>query len=444
MSFNKASRLFPQYSENLLRIYFSRPDLMKQFNLYDQSSVIELQRWLEEYGYDEYSIPHEKRYFAKELTSTNQNASVAIFGLTNINSGVNSLASRLKKQVELLGLNAVLVPLNLRNDNRFRCNSKPLIDLPKFPIFALTPSEFLSCQNNLTIEIVDPAKAILYFAWETSRIPKEWVNVVRKVKSIWTVSDYCKGIISEFVSPKKISVLPIPYAGRKKRLVGNDDLLRILKIKKKEYFLFQADYYSCLERKNVLGAIKAYKYSIAKDHNIKLLLHIKNLPRKHLWRDLISNEINRDSTILLLEKDLTEFQNHQLLVHSYALISLHRSEGYGLSIMDAISYGVPTIVSRYSGNLMFCNDLNSILISGREVKVGKNAAKIYKDSQGSWFDADIFDATEKINQLIKSHRLYDSISNEGKKLENLLSSEKISRNLWHLLTEKNTFRFNFK
>jgi glycosyltransferase involved in cell wall biosynthesis len=43
-------------------------------------------------------------------------------------------------------------------------------------------------------------------------------------------------------------------------------------------------------------------------------------------------------------------------------VSLHRSEGLGFTIAEAMSYGKPVIATGYSGNLTFMHEENSYLV----------------------------------------------------------------------------------
>ena len=52
----------------------------------------------------------------------------------------------------------------------------------------------------------------------------------------------------------------------------------------------------------------------------------------------------------------------ELLSSLDVYVSLHRSEGFGLTCAEAMALGVPVIASGYSGNLDFMNAENSLLV----------------------------------------------------------------------------------
>jgi glycosyltransferase involved in cell wall biosynthesis len=74
---------------------------------------------------------------------------------------------------------------------------------------------------------------------------------------------------------------------------------------------------------------------------------------------------------------------------AYVLAS--RGEGWGRPFMEAMAMGLPTIGSRWSGNLEFMNDGNSWLVDGELVPVAENAEFFpTRLTQGHrWFEPDV-------------------------------------------------------
>ncbi|HEX6458944.1 MAG TPA: glycosyltransferase [Thermoleophilaceae bacterium] len=73
---------------------------------------------------------------------------------------------------------------------------------------------------------------------------------------------------------------------------------------------------------------------------------------------------------------------------AYVLAS--RGEGWGRPYMEAMAMGLPTIASRFSGNLEFMNDGNSFLVDGELVPVPDDAELINDLYRGHrWFEPDV-------------------------------------------------------
>jgi glycosyltransferase involved in cell wall biosynthesis len=71
-------------------------------------------------------------------------------------------------------------------------------------------------------------------------------------------------------------------------------------------------------------------------------------------------------------------------------LSLHRSEGFGYSLAEAMWLGVPAVATRYSGNLDFMDDDNSWLVRATEVLVRKPEGPFRRGTV--WAEADVAEA----------------------------------------------------
>jgi glycosyltransferase involved in cell wall biosynthesis len=90
-------------------------------------------------------------------------------------------------------------------------------------------------------------------------------------------------------------------------------------------------------------------------------------------------------------------QLHSLLNECQIYISLHRSEGYGLTLAEAMALGKPVIATGYSGNMDFMNSENSILVPYDLVSVGDDAFPYSKDAR--WAQPDIEFAARAMREL---------------------------------------------
>ena len=90
-----------------------------------------------------------------------------------------------------------------------------------------------------------------------------------------------------------------------------------------------------------------------------------------------------------------------LIAHSDCLVSLHRSEGLGLHLMEAMWLGVPVIATRYSGNLEFMHDHNSALVDAELVAVTDRQG--YYPTEAVWADADLDQAAETMRRMVDDH-----------------------------------------
>ena len=69
------------------------------------------------------------------------------------------------------------------------------------------------------------------------------------------------------------------------------------------------------------------------------------------------------------------------------MVSLHRSEGFGFNLADALALGRPVIATAYGGNLEFMADIPEWLVPWELVDVGEGHHPYPSDAQ--WADPDL-------------------------------------------------------
>ncbi|MFM6398532.1 glycosyltransferase, partial [Planktothrix sp.] len=119
-----------------------------------------------------------------------------------------------------------------------------------------------------------------------------------------------------------------------------------------------------------------------------LILKLNNSSNKpEDYTNLMEIANNFNDRLIIIDKTLSDNEMKNLLRCSDCFISLHRSEGFGLGLSEAMSLGKPTIATRYGGNVDFMNESNSCLVDYKLEPVGDNC---YPHWQGQyWAEADV-------------------------------------------------------
>ncbi len=127
-------------------------------------------------------------------------------------------------------------------------------------------------------------------------------------------------------------------------------------------FLFLFDFLSCLERKNPLGIIEAFVRAFVPGEGPVLV--IKSINGRHMLNDLerLRAAVDGRDDVVLLEKYYSVDEKNALLGACDCYVSLHRSEGLGLTMAEAMALGKPVIATGYSGNLHFMTPENCYLV----------------------------------------------------------------------------------
>jgi glycosyltransferase involved in cell wall biosynthesis len=121
----------------------------------------------------------------------------------------------------------------------------------------------------------------------------------------------------------------------------------------------------------------------------------------------------KDPRIILVEDTLSRDDNASLYMCSDAYISLHRAEGFGLTMAEAMGYGKPTIGTGYSGNLDFMNTDNACLVRYDKVEMD---AKDYHNQQSEWADPDTDDAAQYMRRVYSDIPFREKIARAGQRM----------------------------
>jgi len=194
--------------------------------------------------------------------------------------------------------------------------------------------------------------------WETSRLPRELRPALDFVDEVWVTSDFVAGAIRA-ETDKPVLTIPLPVVVPAPPPLTRADLGWP---EDATVFLFVFDFFSTVERKNPLGLIEAYTRAFPEPDGTLLYLKSINGDRARDELQRVRAAAKGRSDIVLSDG----YVDHDRLTALTALcdcyVSLHRSEGFGLTIAEAMAYGKPAIATAYSGNLAFMDAESSFLV----------------------------------------------------------------------------------
>lgn len=180
-------------------------------------------------------------------------------------------------------------------------------------------------------------------------------------------------------------------------------------------FLATFDSFSFVQRKNPLAAIKAFKACFRNDENVQLLIKTQNKTfvgdpnQLNIWR-AIEFEIGGDKRIKLINRT---FGYDELLKFKRAAdcyVSLHRSEGWGFGMIEAMTLGVPVIATNYSGNLEFCHSDNCWLIDYTETYLSESDYIFVVPGQ-KWAEPHISHAAQAMRECFENREIREQKQN---------------------------------
>ena len=165
-------------------------------------------------------------------------------------------------------------------------------------------------------------------------------------------------------------------------------------------FLFVFDLMSIMKRKNPLGLISAYSKAFSENDGAQLVIKTMNGDKRSEDLALLLNAASSRSDITIINEVFTSTETSTLISLADCYVSLHRSEGLGLTLSEAMSLGKPVIATNYSGNTDFMTDTNSFLIPWSRVPVGHGAGGY--DPAATWAEPDEDAAVETMRFVFKN------------------------------------------
>lgn len=218
---------------------------------------------------------------------------------------------------------------------------------------------------------------ICHWLTEMKSYPNEWAKNHHFFHEIWTASAFCQDSISMKI-PYPTILMPYPIVGKK---VDKNTYQNIHIDDSKFNFLVMANMYSDIERKNVLQSLEAFQKAFPDETNISLIVKISNPDVDIEYMQKIIDTINGDNRIKLIDRFLSRDEVNILFQSVNTYVSLHRAEGFGLTLGEAMYHQIPLIATAYSGNMDFCNSFNCYLVDYDLVKVGEDRLRYRADDE---------------------------------------------------------------
>lgn len=222
---------------------------------------------------------------------------------------------------------------------------------------------------------------ILKLYWELSEIPSEKIEYLNKYDEIWVPSRFVYDAVIK-VFNKKVFVVP-PFID-----ISCDKSISKSYFGIKEnvfYFLFSFDYNSSIFRKNPIAVVKAFQSAFpVNDYSVGLVIKSNDPAKSSIDIDLILELKNADDRIVFIEDYLDRQTMLSLINCCDCYVSLHRSEGYGMGIAEAICLRRKVIATNYSGNVDFMNRINSFPVDYKLVNIESH--QYYLPSGNVWAD----------------------------------------------------------
>lgn len=239
-----------------------------------------------------------------------------------------------------------------------------------------------------------------YWPWELSQWPTEWRDLTKLVDEVWVSTRHTYDALAP-ISPVPVLIMPmavtlgdISAKTRQDFNLPNDTTL----------FCFSFDLNSSMHRKNPQACVDAFLQAFPERQNHKVGLVIKaHKPKKRNkhWEKLKALA-ETDPRLHIIEETLSRPDLLALYQSCDCFLSLHRAEGFGRGIAEALLLDLHVITTAYSGNLAFCDAQTVDLVDYHLIPVGDDQ---YPYGNGQvWAEPDIHHAAQFMQQFVNGVR----------------------------------------
>jgi glycosyltransferase involved in cell wall biosynthesis len=224
-----------------------------------------------------------------------------------------------------------------------------------------------------------------YCVWEASELPSMYQEAIAPVQEIWTCSEYCREIFAR-CHPQ---VNYVPHVIERDTSYSDADIEYVRRAisydRDNFYFLFVTKLWDL--RKNTLALANAFYSQRSAMPKARLII------KAGLQDDA---EALPKEGLIVLREDLSETQMNALYATADAYVSPHHSEGWGLTLSDAMIFEKPAIATGYSGNREFMKADNSLLLDFMVEHIKPKDRFSYFDSSMKWAYPSLEDLAQKL------------------------------------------------
>ncbi len=245
--------------------------------------------------------------------------------------------------------------------------------------------------------------------WELTVIPPAWRAALECFDVIVAESEFIRHVtdfsLSNVFTVSAAPPLDLPAAIRPDRARWGLPADAVV-------YVASFEPYSDVKRKNIKAVIDAFRQALSRETRAHLVIKANNVQADPELRTQVQKLVRQMSgghpRVHLVAENLSYRDVLGLYASADVYVSLHRAEGLGLGLMEAMALGKPVIATAWSGNLTFMDHTNACLVGQRLIPVDGTIPAYQKENLGAdavWADPDVDEAAAWMTRLFREPAL---------------------------------------
>lgn len=255
-------------------------------------------------------------------------------------------------------------------------------------IFCLTAFDTARVFLEKSASLFNDRYNIGWWPWELPVWPQDWLAVCNLVDEIWSATSfthqmYIEATYTASSSPTPVTLMPMAVSVDRVESVARSSLGLS---EGKFLFLYVFDFNSYLVRKNPLAAVEAFRKAFSEnDLSVGLILKTMNSNPDNLeWQNFLS-QCNEDCRIRVIDKTMERGKVLGLIQACDGYISLHRAEGFGRTLAEAMLFGKPVVATNFSGNVDFLTESTGFPVAYHRISLDPQDYPFIESKDSAWW-----------------------------------------------------------
>jgi glycosyltransferase involved in cell wall biosynthesis len=230
------------------------------------------------------------------------------------------------------------------------------------------------------------------WVWELETVPNTWRSAFRLVNEVWVPSRFVQEALKTAGLEATVRVVPYPVAVSftpTPEQRSGPRKLRVLTV-----FAFDSGF----DRKNPLASVAAFREAFGERTDVELVIKARGHSRTGEPERRFAAAIHGAINIMALQGTIDRESYYKLLGEIDVVLSLHRAEGFGLVLAEAMLLAKPVIATAWSGNIDFTTKETACLVPAKSMEA-RDELDAYNGLVTQWADPSIADAAAWLRRL---------------------------------------------